>query len=100
MNASYEGDDPLGELMHDFLCSDPDEMKTKLLADRARYFKTNPKGVETMCKEMDKMRDDVEQRTVLRAIKNIMEGLKYTAQEAMDLLKIPVNDQPKYMAKL
>lgn len=29
-----------------------------------------------------------------------MEGLKYTAQEAMDLLKIPVNDQPKYMAKL
>lgn len=74
MNASYKGEDPIGQLMHDFLCSDPDVMKTKLLADRARYFKTNPKGVETMCKEMDKMRDDVEQRTVIRAIKILWRG--------------------------
>ena len=100
VNASYKGDDPLGQLMHDFLCSDPDEMKTAILADRARYLKSDPKGVETMCKEMEKMRDDVEQRTVLRDIKNIMEGLKYTAEQAMELLKISAEDQSKYIAKL
>ena len=100
VNASYKGNNPIGELMHDFLCSDPDEMKTKLLADRARYLKTDPEGVETMCKEMEKMRDDVEQRTMLTAIKNVMEGLKYTAQQAMDLLKIPAADQAKYLKKL
>ena len=33
-------------------------------------------------------------------IKNVMEGLKYTAQQAMDLLKIPVDDRSKYLAKL
>ena len=44
MNASYSGEDPLGILMHDFLCSDPDDMKTTLLAERARYLKTDPKG--------------------------------------------------------
>ena len=52
VNASYESDDPIGELMHDFLCSDPDEMKTGILADR--YLKTDPKEVETMCAEIKK----------------------------------------------
>ena len=87
-------------LMHDFLCSDPDDMLTPLLAEKARYLKTDPKGVDLMCKAMEQMREDVEQRTTLNAIKNIMEGLKYTAQQAMDLLKIPVSDQPKYLSKL
>ena len=36
----------------------------------------------------------------LESIRNVMEGLKYTAQQAMDLLKIPENEQPKYLAKL
>jgi hypothetical protein len=29
-----------------------------------------------------------------------MDGLKYTAQQAMELLRIPVAEQPKYLAKL
>ena len=57
-----------------------------------------------MCKEMEEMRNDVEQRTAyktnLDAIRNIMEGLKYTAQQAMDLLKIPAAERDKYIAKL
>ena len=36
----------------------------------------------------------------VESIKNIMDGLKYTAQQAMDLLKIPAADQEKYLAKL
>ena len=100
VNASYQGDDLIGELMHDFLCSDPDEMRTKLLADKTRYLKTNPEGVDIMCKEMEKMRDDVEQRTMLAAIKNLMETLAFTVQQAMDALKIPVSDRSKYVAKL
>ena len=96
----FKGNAPLGILINDFLCSDPDDMLTPLLAEKARYLKTDPKGVEIMCKQMDEMRKDVEQRTTLNAIKNIMEGLKYTAQQAMDLLKIPASDQPKYLSKL
>ena len=53
-----------------------------------------------MCKVIEEMREEVEERTMLNAIKNIMEGLKYTAQQAMELLKIPADDQPKYLAKL
>ena len=36
----------------------------------------------------------------LESIKNVMRGLKYSAQQAMDLLRIPIGDQPKYAAKL
>jgi len=100
VNGAYRGDDPLGELMHDFCCSDPDEMKNEMLAEASRYYKENPKGVETVCKVIEEMREEVAERTMLNAIRNIMEGLKYTAQQAMELLKIPASDQPKYLAKL
>ena len=104
VNASYKGDDPIGNLMHDFLCSDPDEMLTPILAEKARFLKTDPKGVDIMCKAMDELREQSikrgEEAALLMSIKNIMEGLKYTAQQAMDLLKIPASEQPKYLAKL
>ena len=104
VNASYKGDDPIGDLMHDFLCSDPDEMLTPILAEKARFLKTDPKGVDIMCKAMDELREQSikrgEEAALLMSIKNIMEGLKDTAQQAMDLLKIPASEQPKYLAKL
>ena len=100
VNGAYRGNDPLGDLMHDFCCNDPDDMKNAMLAEASRYYKENPKGVEIMCKVIEEMREEVEERTMLNAIKNIMEGLKYTAQQAMELLKIPADDQPKYLAKL
>ena len=57
-----------------------------------------------MCKAMEEMREESYQKGIeqnrLESIKNIMEGLKYTAQQAMELLKIPADDQPKYLAKL
>jgi cytidylate kinase len=43
---------------------------------------------------------NIDKVALLENIKNIMEGLKYTAQQAMELLKIPADDQPKYLAKL
>ena len=104
VNASYQGDDPLGQLMHDFLCSDPDDMYSELMAEKTRYLKTDPKGAETMCKVMEDMRNDVEQRTEYRtkleSIKNIMESLDFTPKQAMDALKIPVTEQPKYQERL
>ena len=100
VNASYQGNDPLGQLMHDFLCSDPDDMYFELMAEKTRYLKTDPEGVKTMCKVMEDMRNDVEQRTKVEDIKKIMEGLKYTPQQAMELLQIPVSEQTKYQERL
>lgn len=55
VNGEYRGKTPIGDLMHDFNCANPDDMKIKLLADRARYFKQNDKGVRQMCKAMEEL---------------------------------------------
>ena len=44
VNGKYEGNDPIGDLMHDFHCKKAYDMKNKLLAERARYLKENEKG--------------------------------------------------------
>ena len=61
-----------------------------------------------MCKAIDDMRKESREEgrmegvesTCLQNIRNVMEGLKYTAQQAMDLLKIPASDRQKYLTKL
>ena len=40
------------------------------------------------------------EQTRLENIKNVMDGLKFTAQQAMNLLKIPVEEQSKYLSML
>ena len=57
VNGQYRGNDALGRLMHDFSCTDADDMNCDLLAERTRYLKENQKGVEMMCKSMEEMRD-------------------------------------------
>ena len=94
--------------MHDFCCSDLNDMKNKMLADASRYYKEDPKGVEIMCKAIEEMREESYQRGVetgteqnrLESIRNIMSNLKLTVYQAMDALGIPADDQPKYLAKL
>ena len=58
VNGQYRGDDLLGALMHDFLCSDPGTMQCDILAQSAGYYKDNPKGVFEMCKAMEDMRNE------------------------------------------
>ena len=50
VNGEYRGDSDIGRLMHDFNCTDADDMNFDLLAERTRYLKNNPKGVSEMCK--------------------------------------------------
>lgn len=57
MNGAYRGDSPIGLLMHDFACIDPDEMHYNALADRVRFYKESKEGVAIMCKVMEEMRE-------------------------------------------
>ena len=41
--------------MHDFSCTNPEDMKYKLLAERTRYFKQDEKGVTNMCMAMEEL---------------------------------------------
>ncbi len=43
VNGEYRGDSDIGKLMHDFNCTDADDMNFELIAERTRYLKENPK---------------------------------------------------------
>ncbi len=59
INGEKEEDTPLGRLIHDFKCTDPDEMYYEVLAKRVRYYKEG-EGKKEMCEIWDKIRRDGE----------------------------------------
>ncbi len=70
-----DGTTELGKLMHDFFCTDPNDMYYEHLADKVRYFKEDEKGVATMCKAMEEMRNEAaEKERVQIAIDMIKDG--------------------------
>lgn len=58
VNGKYRGNDEIGKLMYDFSCTNPDDMNYEALAQKARYFKNDEKGVATMCKILEDMRNE------------------------------------------
>ncbi len=44
--------------MHDFACTNPNDMYYKILADKTRYFKEDEKGVAIMCKAVEDLCND------------------------------------------
>lgn len=57
VNSRIQNETALGKLMHDFRCTEADDMHYPILANRVRYFKENKEGIESMCKVMEDMRN-------------------------------------------
>jgi hypothetical protein len=53
VNGAFQDDTPLGQLMQDFFCKEPSKMHSKVLAERANFFKSDEHGVMTMCKVIE-----------------------------------------------
>ena len=95
-NASTE----LGKLMHDFFCTDADDMNFRELAEKVRFYKEDEKGVAEMCKVMEDMRNEEAKKIRLEAIKSIMESFGVTIEKAMESLKIPNAERAFYVDKI
>ena len=52
-------------------------------------------GKVNMCTAIEEMRKEAAEQTKIDDIKSIMEGLKYSAKQAMDLLKISESEQKR-----
>lgn len=72
VNGEYRGTSDIGKLMHDFNCTNPDDMESELMAERTRYLKEDPKGISEMCKIMEDMRNE-----------SLKEGIKEGIKEGM-----------------
>jgi len=95
VNGKYRGNDEIGKLMHDFSCTNPDDMNYEALAKKARYFKQDEKGVAAMCKIMEDMRNeaalDNARETARRMLKDgelsLEKIARYVPSLSMDELK-------------
>jgi hypothetical protein len=119
-NGAYRGDDELGELMHDYCESNPDDMRNPLMAERVRYFKRTPKGVTHMCEIFDEIRQEGEkrgfergkkhgieqgieqgeERALLASARRVMEQLSFSAQQALDFLGVGEPQRSRLLAIL
>ena len=104
VNGEYRDDSEIGKLMHDFSCWDPDEMSFDLLKSATKYYKENPEGVKIMCRAFEETRNEAfakgREQERIDSIRNIMDSMNISADQAMTALKIPPEDQAKYLAKL
>lgn len=66
--ADRDSTTELGRLIHDFFCTNPDDMYFGTLADKVRYFKENAKGVAAMCKVMEDMRQETAWQTKVESV--------------------------------
>lgn len=59
VNGEIQDETPLGRLMHDFCCKNPDDMHYKELAEKAKYFKEEQGGTEIMGDVIEKLMAEV-----------------------------------------
>lgn len=78
VNSQIKDESALGKLMHDFFCTDAKDMFYPVLANRVQYFKQDAKGVATMCRAMEEMRNEtVRERNIECALEMLADGMPY-----------------------
>lgn len=96
VNSQIKDDTALGKLMHDFFCTDPQDMKYPVLADRVRYFKEDTKGVTTMCKALEEMRYEAAQEAKHEKAIEVAENLLAIGQMSYEaiaaVVKLPIEE--------
>ena len=83
VNGEYRGESAIGKLMHDFNCTQAADMNFELMAERTRYLKENPKGVQEMCKMMEDMRKESLKEVAKRMLADGMLTLEKIAEYAV-----------------
>lgn len=94
VNGNYKGDDEIGKLMQDFYQTDPENMHYKELAEGVRHYKESEGGNETMCEAVEKYGDERALEATANAVKNLMESMNITLEQAMDALKVSEDNKP------
>ena len=95
VNGSYEGEVgvPLDDLIHDFFCDNPADMRHKQLAHRVKFLKNNQQGVSNLNKILEELFAEElaegKKQTLLDSIRNLMDSTKWSLEKVMDALKIP-----------
>ena len=86
VNGEIKDDTPLGRLMHDLSCSDPDDMNYRELAVRARYFKRDKEGQKIMSKIMEEIINEEK----IEAAKRMLDDGELSIDKIAKYLALPI----------
>lgn len=92
VNSQIQDESALGKLMYDFYCTDAGKMNYKILADRVRYFKEDEKGVATMSRVMEEMRNETERAKAIKDAKGMLESGKLTYEEIAKIAELTIDE--------
>ncbi len=76
--------------IHDFSCTDPDDMNFETLAKKARYFKRDEKGVAAMCKMMEDMRYEAALDNARETAVRLIKIGKMSLEEIAEATELPI----------
>lgn len=112
VNTDVPTDGALGDLAHDFLCENVDEMRCEVLAQQVRYYKKDAKGVSNVSAIFEEVRQEGRQEGLQEGrqegrqegldagnIRSLVELIKATGWElshAMDVLRVPEDKRAYY----
>ena len=92
VNAQIKDETALGKLMHDFSCTDPNQMNYPVLAQRVRYFKEDTKGVTNMCRAIEEMREETKREQAIEIAQMLLKIGKMSYEEIALSVKLPVEE--------
>ena len=74
-----------------FSCINPDEMNSKLLAEKTRYFKKDEKGVKRMCKIMEDFAREEKEELKIQIATELLEDGAYPIPRIAEISKLSEN---------
>ena len=81
VNSQIKDKTALGKLMHDFFCTNAQDMFYPVLASRVQYFKQDAKGVATMCRAMEEMRNETVRERNIEIAKTMLASKKLSYED-------------------
>jgi hypothetical protein len=104
VNGSYEGNDPVGRLIHDFKCKESKDMYYKEFSKGVRHFKETKGGRQVMCQAVEEYGNQrakaATEKKQVEILKNLMNNMHLSLEEAMDAIGVQGEEKEMLVKKL
>lgn len=92
VNGAFKDESPLGLLMHDFMCTDPEEMYYKELANRVRDLKQDVGGDRAMGRVMEELIMEERQEEKQEVAIRLLQRGKLTKEEIAEDTELSIEE--------
>ena len=81
---------PIGQLMHDFACTQAKDILNPVLRERVRYLKESEGGTIEMCELVEEYAEKRAMRVKLKSAKNLLENTNLSLEEIAKYVELPL----------